>query len=289
MFLEIRRSGFFAISGAPYFNLGDTNNNPNMTVNDVLNAMQKSIDSMSTSLGVGSNNYLAGNAELARWYGLQMRGYEGGPDTFGPNGIQAKKQATIDPKMMNLVIDYLNIWVSYGFNALNWFSAGASDFDTQYGTWALTDDMNNVKVPKIEGIDAVRLHDPVPLAVGIALPGTANATEFVGHRVPIQDPYLRWLGVNSTFSYLVRVHSAGNYGITVWTAGTVDGAKLGINVDNDAEGYRAVVAPNTGNEQTFHACSTVTFQLKEALHSIRIRVLTERGYNIQKIVVDGPK
>jgi len=82
---------FYAIAGAPYFNLGDTNNNPNMNANDVLNAMQKSIDSMSPSIGVGSDNYLAGNAQLAQWYGLEMRGYEGGPDTFGPNGIQAKK------------------------------------------------------------------------------------------------------------------------------------------------------------------------------------------------------
>jgi len=279
---------FYAIAGAPYFNLGDTNNNKNMTVNDVINALQESIASMSPSIGVGQNNYLAGNAELARWYGLKVRGYEGGPDTFGPNGIQEKKQATNDPRMTNLVIDYLNEWEAYGFEALNWFSAGASDFDSQYGTWALTEDMDNQQVPKIEGIDSVRTHAPAALAVGVAVPDTLNATYYVGHPVPLKDPYLRYLGVNSTFSYLVRVKSAGNYVLTVWTSGTVADAKLGINVNRNPAGYKILATPNTGDWDKFQACPSVTFELPEGLQDIRLRVLTERGYNIKQIVITGP-
>eukprot|EP01121_Diplochlamys_sp_Union-15-3_P006926 TRINITY_DN1747_c0_g1_i4.p1 TRINITY_DN1747_c0_g1~~TRINITY_DN1747_c0_g1_i4.p1 ORF type:complete len:483 (-),score=108.00 TRINITY_DN1747_c0_g1_i4:170-1567(-) len=95
---------FYATAGAPYFNLGSTNNNPSMTVDDVLNALEQSIDSMLPSVGVGENNPLAGNLALARWYNLEFRGYEGGPDTFGPNGIQAKANATLNPRMKDLVI-----------------------------------------------------------------------------------------------------------------------------------------------------------------------------------------
>jgi len=89
---------FYAIAGAPYFNLGNTNNNPNMTKDDVLTALKASIDSMSPSTGVGEDNFLAAHTRFSKWYGLQMRGYEGGPDTFGPNGIQAKADATLDPQ-----------------------------------------------------------------------------------------------------------------------------------------------------------------------------------------------
>jgi len=117
-----------------------------MTVNDVLNALESSINSLSPTLGVGQDKWM----QLATWYGLEMRGYEGGPDTFGPNGVLAKSTATYDPRMTDLVIKYLDLWVSYGFGPLNWFSAGASSYNTQYGTWALTEDMNNFKVPKIE-------------------------------------------------------------------------------------------------------------------------------------------
>jgi hypothetical protein len=119
-----------------------------------------------------------------------MRGYEGGPDTFGPNGVLAKSTATYDPRMTDLVIKYLDLWVSYGFGPLNWFSAGASSYNTQYGTWALTEDMNNFKVPKIEGIDTVRSRAPVPLAIGTVIPASLNATGYVGHPVPLCDPYL---------------------------------------------------------------------------------------------------
>jgi len=62
-----------------------------MTVDDVLEAFQTSISAMSAEngilfyffncsysliLGVGRDNWLAGNAAVARWYGLKMHGYE---------------------------------------------------------------------------------------------------------------------------------------------------------------------------------------------------------------------
>jgi hypothetical protein len=49
---------FYSIAGAPYFNLGDVNKNPNMTVNDVLNALESSINSLSPTLGVGQDKWM---------------------------------------------------------------------------------------------------------------------------------------------------------------------------------------------------------------------------------------
>jgi len=192
--------------------------------------------------------------------------------------------------MTDLVIKYLNFWNSYGFAPLNWFSAGASSFDTPYGTWALTEDMNNVDVPKIKGIDAVRSKPPAPLAIGILIPGPLNATEFVGHPFPLKDPYLRYLGMNSTFYYIVRVQAAGMYTFTAWTASTMTGSKLGLSIVSGGvnAGEQVIVAPNTGNEDTFVASPTTSWKLESGLAVLRLHVLTERGYNVQRIVVTGP-
>jgi hypothetical protein len=271
---------FYSIGGAPYFNLGNTNNNPNMTVNDVITALQNSINSMAPSIGVGSNNWLASHVRFAKWYSLQMRGYEGGPDTFGPNGIQAKSAATLDPRMKGLVQTYLINWYSYGFEPLNWFVAGADSYDTQYGTWALTQDMDDFQVPKIAGIDAVRTSPPPALAIGTALPGVVNATNFVGHPVPEVDPYLRYIGMNNTYYYLVRTGAARSYQITVYTAGTTSGP-LGVSINNKPE--TIVNTPNTGSDTNFQACSPVTLNFDSGINVVRLFSHANRAYNIRDL------
>ena len=66
---------------------------------------------------------------------IEYVGYEGGPDTFGVNSIQAKKQASNDIRMTNITINFLNDWYAAGGHLFNWFTYGASSYDTQYGTW----------------------------------------------------------------------------------------------------------------------------------------------------------
>ena len=66
---------------------------------------------------------------------LAAYSYEGGPDTFGPTSIAAKKNASLDPRMKGLVNDYLDIWYQSGGSLFNWFTVGAGSYDTQYGTW----------------------------------------------------------------------------------------------------------------------------------------------------------
>ena len=38
---------------------------------------------------------------------------------------------------------------------MNYFIAGATNYDTQYGTWGLTDDLTKTDTPKIRAIDAI--------------------------------------------------------------------------------------------------------------------------------------
>ena len=78
-----------------------------------------------------------------------------GPDTFGPHGIQAKKDATLDSRMTPIVIRYLNDWYAAGLDLFNWFNYYATDYNTQYGTWGVTNDMFLKSSPKLNGIKNV--------------------------------------------------------------------------------------------------------------------------------------
>lgn len=92
---------------------------------------------------------------MAKNYSLKYFAYEAGVDTFGPNNIAAKKAATLDPRMKQICIDYLNIWFGWGFSNINWFVAGATSWDTQYGTWGLTYDPRILNTTKIQAVEYI--------------------------------------------------------------------------------------------------------------------------------------
>jgi len=143
------RNYFYAIAGAPYFNLGSHDTANNLTVENVLAAFNESIQEIKNS------KYIPQHAQLAKNYSLEFFSYEGGSDSFGPNNIQAKKNASNDPRMKPLVVDYLKFWFDSGFKNFNWFVAGATNYDTQYGTWGLTYDPNVLDTPKLQAVDQI--------------------------------------------------------------------------------------------------------------------------------------
>jgi len=127
-----------SIAGAPYFNLGPVNDLPNLTADMVLDAMTQNIANMSVAVvGVSERSFLAGHAALANFYGLNVRAYEGGPDTSlgvnAPEPLQAKANASTDPRMAQLITTYLTNWSEYGFGPLNYFTAGAGSPLNYYG------------------------------------------------------------------------------------------------------------------------------------------------------------
>jgi hypothetical protein len=64
--------------------------------------------------GFGEDNPLAVHIGLAYHYGLEMRAYEGGPDTSGPNlgkdYLVTKGQANVDPRIKDRIVTYLTNW-----------------------------------------------------------------------------------------------------------------------------------------------------------------------------------
>ena len=139
----------YAIAGAPYFNAQTTKGNPNATKDDILNALEKVVDDMPKWAKFKEHQ------EVMNKYGVKWLCYEAGPDTFGPENIQAKKASQFDPRMEQLLARYWKTWRSGGGELMNYFIAGATNYDSQYGTWGLTDDLSKADTPKIRAIDAI--------------------------------------------------------------------------------------------------------------------------------------
>ena len=140
---------FYAVAGAPYFNLGSRQTEEGLDTDDVLAAMATSIDTLPRV------NRLEENIALARQYGLPFFAYEGGSDTFGPGSLAAKKAASLHPRMEALCRRYLDTWYDSGGGLFMWFHGGAGRWDTPYGTWELTTDLALSDTPKLRCLRAV--------------------------------------------------------------------------------------------------------------------------------------
>jgi hypothetical protein len=293
------------MAGAPYFNLGDYSKWDNLTTDQVLNAFNISIQEMSPEAGWGQKNALGVHAVLAAWYNLAFHGYEGGPDTGGDYSLEAKTNATRDPRMTDICVTYLKAWYGYGFQELNWFVAGAGAI-TKYGSWTILEDMRQETLidtttmfnttspvarlprpaPKLKAVDEIHQLPSIELNFGIPVPSSGiNATNFAEHHEPFQDPYLRYLSVNETFYYPLKiVQSPIQINITVYTSG--DGGILEGGINN--EQFIQVQTPKTADWDTFEPAPVMQFNINQrnvpSVAGFRMRVV-KTGYNIQSFNV----
>ena len=291
------------LAGAPYFNLGQYGTWSNLTTEQVLDAFSMNIQAMSPEQGWSGNENLAVFAVYAAWYKLPVYGYEGGPDTAdgcGQCSLKAKINATRDPRMADICLTYLNAWHRFGFQELNWFTAGAGQIG-QYGSWAVLEDMRQETLidttkmfnatspvaqlprpaPKLKAIDEFR-QGSVEFNFGIPIPSSNfNATNFMGHHVPYPDPDLRNLNPNSTFFYPIQVHqSPMKINLIVYVAGNSGVLEAGIN----NEQYVQVETPKTVNTTAFEPAPVLQLNVNLAIvpgiATIRLRNVIN-GYSIR--------
>jgi hypothetical protein len=271
------------ICGAPYFNLGDAiNRNANLTVDNVFTGFDESIFNQSLAFGVASDNPLAMTVALAYHYGLEMRAYEGGPDTSGPNlgehYLEVKGNATVDPRIQTRVFDYLRDWYAYGraMGPLNYFVAGATNLIDQYGVYGILFDM---RLPddsyKLKAVDQARtLPKPAtPTAFVPLVPFVANCTrDMVGAARPIRPPYhCDYFGANATFDFFMQAASAGPVRVTahVTTDPGVLNATMGVQVNNAPEVL--VACPPTPSGQGLSDCDTAVLDAPAGVSVVRLR------------------
>jgi hypothetical protein len=295
------------IAGAPYFNLGEYGTWTNLTIDQVFDAFNLSIQGMSPESGWSSKAAVGIHAVYAGWYQLAVHGYEGGSDTGGECGecsLEAKINATRHPRMTDICVTYLNGWYRFGFQELNWFGAGANGF-TKYGSWGLLEDMRQEILidtttmfnstspvaqlprpsPKLKAVDIVR-QSSVQFNFGIPVPSSnVNATNFAEHREPYPDPYLRYLGPNATFYYPLQIHQSPiRINITVYTS---EGSGL-LEGGFNNEQFIQVQTTKTADWDTFEAAPVMQFNVTQtivpSLAAFRLRVI-ESGYNIRSFDV----
>lgn len=185
-------SFFHSMACAPYMTIGAVAEDPALTVEAVLDgwrSYQQNI-SLAGPYGWGAENYVASMASTAMYYGLYFQSYESGPDTAqGLNtypALYSKGNASADPRIEPIIVDYLTAWHAYGPTAgpQNYFTLGAGPLDDVYGIYSVLQDMVFQSTPKLSAIDTA-LATPVGISPLIpTIPATLNASFFVGHRNP---------------------------------------------------------------------------------------------------------
>ena len=295
------------IAIAPYFDLGEYQTWSNLTVDQVLDALNSSVDQFLPEQGWSETAQIGVHGVKAAWYNLAVYGYEGGPDTAagcGECSLDAKIDATRDPRMADVCIRFLNGWYEYGFQQLNWYAAGAGEI-TKYGSWSLLEDLRQETIidtthmfnasspvaqlprpsPKLKAVDQIR-QSSISMTFGIPIPSSnVNATNFAGHKVPYPDPDLRNLGVNSTFFYPLQVlQSPIQIKLTVYVAGNPGILEAGINNGQ----FVQVQTPQTASTTTFAPAPVIQLNINQPVvpSSVTLRLQNiVNGYSISSFDV----
>ncbi len=269
-----------ALAGAPYFHLGDADLREDLSPEEVLDVLEDSAREMPVWAR------LEENAALARWYGLDWVAYEGGPDTMGPHNVAAKKSASLHPRMQTICEDFLRLWEGFGGGLFVWYLAGATSYDTAYGTWGLTNDMTVQDTPKIRALDSYAATDPGPLKAGFPVPGRLDARRFVGHPADwaVRDPYLRYQGNGSWQDYLLQCPKSAFYRISLDASSRQEAAVVRL-MANSEELTNVTVPASDPNEFRRESPSSAFF-LPRGLNVLRLFFVDAASLCIREIVVE---
>ena len=253
---------FYGIAGAPYFNTALADQTTTATRQDIFNALNSDINNTFSGLSNTLEQYKAS----ATYYNLHLVCYEGGPDTFGPNNIQAKLDASRDPQMKQLCMDYLNKWYAYGAGELfNWFTAGSGDWTSQYGTWSLTEHFENSH--KLQAIDAILAQTPSAITAGQTVPGNIDARKVAGYGMGWDTDAYYSPNYQDFQEYLINVSQAGTYQLIIQTAADHTGEQMPIGLNDTA--VTTLNVPNSNSNTTFISNAPITLNLRAGLNTLR--------------------
>jgi hypothetical protein len=273
----------YAVAGAPYFSLGKVDPRTYLTTTQVLNRLRASMNRETA-------RYAAYN-DLGTYYGLRTMAYEGGPSTFGPHNITAKKNASLSATMKSIVTQYLDNWFSQGGGLFNWYTAGTTYYDTRFGTWGLTNDITNLNTPKYQGVNAVAAAPPVAVRGGYAVPGVISANNYVGNP-RTTDPDPPWVQDGTYLDYLVNAPASGTYNLAINYAATDPGETLQLLVNNHA--IQTLTLPVTGPgvdsrsaPNQFANTQPMAVWLNQGLNVVRLNIVLG-GYTLNKLKFTAP-
>lgn len=163
-----------SIAGAPYFGLGSNASNiSKQGVDAILEGLVANINSSYLPDGWNQVHGIGEYATIASWHRVYVNGYEGGPDFSQPNlNYTFTADAQRDPRFAQVFQNYWLAWASHGpAGPINHFTAGATQWDAQYGNWGLLEYIDVPSTPKTQGFDAAANAPRPANALGLP-PGT---------------------------------------------------------------------------------------------------------------------
>jgi len=274
---------FYALAGAPYYNMGTQQTMDGLSVDQVLAALDASVS------GLVNTNYFEKNIALARRHRLAFVGYEGGADTFGSGSIAAKKAASLDTRMLSTCRRYMDTWYANGGEMMMWFTAGAGNWDTNYGTWELTTDLSITDTPKIQCMDQTMAGTLPTLQGRNMVPGSFDALAYTGSSMPYSDASktsLRYLHPGSYKDYVVLAPQAGSYALvmTAETPGTGNSVDVSVNGTLVASGFE--FKPKGWGIKVDN--DPIPLTLNKGYNAIRIKTKTEtlnQGFSLSMLTI----
>jgi hypothetical protein len=117
--------------------------------------------------------------------------------------------------------------------------------------------------------------------MGVTLPAHIDARARIGATPPFGDPFLRYIGENSSFDYLLNAPAAGHYELRVALATEQPDRKLDVLLNHRPAGTITARA----SKQGFTDSQPLVLNLKTGLNLVRLHVPTNRPYNIESLKV----
>ena len=271
----------YGVAVAPYFNLGPRQLEEHLTPEQVLVAMNGSVDRLERQ------NALETNVALSRWYGLPLLAYEGGSDTFGPGSLEAKRQASHDPHMLALCQRYLAKWFDSGGELFMWFQAGAGDWRHRFGTWELSESLLDQDAPKLRCLQDFGAQYQAHAPQRNALPASVDAMNFVGSYAPYTKDArlkLRYLHPGQSLDYLLWSPAVRDYQLSLRAEAGQSGNSVQLLIDgHNVAASVALVASGWG---ALKETAPLPLRLTAGFHTLRISTLTESsGFRLDALAL----
>jgi hypothetical protein len=148
---------FYGVGAAWYWGLNKYNDRFDANGNPVPFTKEQVLEGMSLSIGTyeSEQRFTRHAAKAAQW-GLKLTAYELGVDTSGKNNVTAKAEASRDPRMKGLMERFVRAFQNQGGVEANWYTIGARTFNSTSGTWTVTESLNSLNTPKIQGFRTLR-------------------------------------------------------------------------------------------------------------------------------------
>lgn len=266
----------YAIACAPYWGIPTAwDSRTDLSVDDIIGALPANI--------AATMNFARDWTVWARWYNVKFMTYEGGPSLTGANSLNAKIGASHDPRIQAIVASFVDQFNQIGGDFLNYYTSVA--YDSQYGTFGLTDQNTNLNTPKYQAILQELAAQRAAVTAGSSVPATIAAGSFdlqSGFTAPGTASVQLTPGV--WYNYLIRVPASGNYTITASVSSAAAGGQIRASL-NDSP-VTTWTVPNTGNNQTFVSLAQANLPLAAGLNVIRMS--GQSGiFNLQSITI-GP-